>query len=209
MKDDVVERGLDCLSARDNQRYHRFLHWQDAQAMMLGRLLLRFGLRQHNSDISIAQDIIGADFSKPAFANAGYQFSISHSFPWVVCALSANTAVGIDIEIPRQSIELDDFSMMFCSAEIAYMRTLKGDELVERFYWLWTRKEAVLKLAGDGLSGQLRQLNCLSDKTTYRGQAVELAKIGLPGELEYSAHLAVYGAMPELDIRVVELVRLV
>ncbi|MEI8387869.1 MAG: 4'-phosphopantetheinyl transferase superfamily protein [Verrucomicrobiota bacterium] len=86
---------------------------------------------------------------KPYFANVGIHFNLSHTGGTVVAAFSGS-AVGIDIE-PRGRCR--DFAgianRFFHPAEAAAIK----DE--EQFLRIWTGKEAMLKLSGEGISGGL------------------------------------------------------
>ena len=75
------------------------------------------------------------------------QFSLSHSGPLVLCALSSR-AVGVDIEqirprgqaLPRYALTAEEY---------AQFQAQGGDW--PAFYNLWTRKEAWCKYTGQGL----------------------------------------------------------
>ena len=75
-------------------------------------------------------------------------FNISHSGKYAVCAVS-DVPVGIDIE------EMTDFKrreryMLFSKEESDYVNEA---ESTERFYTLWTMKEAYIKAVGGTLGG--------------------------------------------------------
>ena len=73
-------------------------------------------------------------------------FSISHSYPLVVCAIS-ETPVGVDIEKIRP---ISGNPQRFCTEqECEYLNNAKNkDEYNERLITLWTKKEALFKLFG-------------------------------------------------------------
>ena len=74
-------------------------------------------------------------------------FSLSHSGPWITCALSLQAAPGIDIELkkPRR-----DFAPMseaaFLVEEAAWLARQPPDQQPAAFYQLWSGKEALFKL---------------------------------------------------------------
>lgn len=84
-----------------------------------------------------------------------WQFSLSHSGEWGVCAL-ARTAVGIDIERyhPRHVAALA--ARYFTEDEQTALAALSEGERERAFFRLWTAKESILKAQGVGLSGGLR-----------------------------------------------------
>jgi 4'-phosphopantetheinyl transferase len=63
---------------------------------------------------------------------------------------------GVDIEQLRAiDNPLALATDVFASSELVQMRNLSGERLIERFYSLWTLKEAYLKARGTGLTEPL------------------------------------------------------
>ncbi len=116
----------------------------------------RAGLRRIASGYSTipsAELILAvAPNGKPYFVNAAIQFNLSHSGSTVVAAF-CRSAVGIDIESRGRCKDFIGIADRFFhpSEAAAVARSLDEGE----FLRLWTGKEAMLKLSGDGLSGGL------------------------------------------------------
>jgi 4'-phosphopantetheinyl transferase len=93
-----------------------------------------------------------------------YDFNISHSGEYLLLAISKNGQVGVDIEIIKQDEDLSQLSpIVFSSSE----QQLIHNNL--HFTQLWTKKEALLKLRGNGFFDDnylTTQLN-LSDMQLY------------------------------------------
>ena len=106
---------------------------------------------------------------KPHFANAAIHFNLSHSGGTVVAAF-AGSAVGIDIESRgRQRDFVGIARRFFHPAEAAAVK----DE--EHFLRLWTGKEAMLKLSGEGISGGLADARPGDDgRGLLRGNRIHL-----------------------------------
>jgi 4'-phosphopantetheinyl transferase len=100
--------------------------------------------------INSPSDLGGLRYSaenKPYFERGPF-FSISHSANRVVCFVSEEAEVGIDIE-KIGNICPDEFRDQFAPAEWS---VIKGSsDPIETFYWLWTAKESVIKGDGRGL----------------------------------------------------------
>jgi 4'-phosphopantetheinyl transferase len=79
-------------------------------------------------------------------------FSLSHAPGRVGCAIARGGDVGFDIEEVRLPAPLEVAERFFSPAEVAHLRGLPPGEQEERFYVLWTLKEAYLKARGCGLS---------------------------------------------------------
>ena len=106
---------------------------------------------------------------KPYFANAGIHFNLSHSGGTVVAAF-AGSAVGIDIESRGRCRDFSGIARRFFDHSEA---ATVNDE--EQFLRLWTGKEAMLKLSGEGLSGGLSKARPGADGIgVFRGNRVYL-----------------------------------
>ncbi|MBQ6947622.1 MAG: 4'-phosphopantetheinyl transferase superfamily protein [Clostridia bacterium] len=86
---------------------------------------------------------------KPFAPDLPLHFSISHSGPWVVCAVSSNP-VGVDIEILRP---IDPkIAHRICHPEdLPFLEGKTEAEVIRKFFLLWTAKEARGKRDGTGL----------------------------------------------------------
>lgn len=113
---------------------------------------------------------------KPIIAESDMEFNISHSGELAVCALS-NTPVGIDIEKVRYIRNADELANRFFGEEErkAFGRA-ESEEKEKRFFEIWTKKEAYLKLLGCGISTQLNKIDVWSYPITLAYIADEETK---------------------------------
>ena len=86
---------------------------------------------------------------KPYIENANIEFSISHSGNIAMCAIS-DEPVGIDIEYIRD-VDISLAKKHFAPDEQLYVFEKKENAKL-RFFEIWTRKEAYVKLLGKGIS---------------------------------------------------------
>ncbi len=78
------------------------------------------------------------------------RFNLSHSEGLALIALSDEAEIGVDLEQIRPERATSDVARaVFTDAEQA---ELVGPDRVERFFQLWTRKEAYLKAIGQGFA---------------------------------------------------------
>ena len=89
---------------RDILKYRR---WQDKQFSLIGKLLLRHGLKQMNESFSL-DNLENNSYGKPFLTNVSTKFNISHSGELAVCVFDDNFEVGIDIEKVTE-INISDF----------------------------------------------------------------------------------------------------
>lgn len=111
-------------------------------------LLTEFGL----TDVP---DVAIAAYGKPYFPNRpDLHFSLSHCTNAVACAVDARP-VGVDIERVRPFKDTLA-AYVLNEQELAHVRQAPNPALA--FTILWTKKESLLKLTGDGLRRDLKEL---------------------------------------------------
>ncbi|HEV9037442.1 MAG TPA: 4'-phosphopantetheinyl transferase superfamily protein [Puia sp.] len=132
------------------QRYRR---WQDAYGSLFGKLLLRLALQRAGLSGELGT-LRFNDYGKPFLEN-GPEFNLSHSGNRVVCVLSGQGRVGIDLEAVSD-LAIDDFQTQFTPAE--WSRITGSATPLYTFYRYWTAKESLIKADGRGLQIPLDQL---------------------------------------------------
>ncbi len=126
------------------------------------RLLLSHYLAIDPQDVPLQLTAAG----KPMLQHgAGPHFNLSHSAQHGVIAVSPSQPVGIDIERLRKLHDRDALCRRHCSAsERLAIERASAAERDRLFLSCWTRKEAWLKLAGTGITGNLQGVDAgLSD----------------------------------------------
>lgn len=84
------------------------------------------------------------------------QFNLSHSNDVALMAFAADCEIGVDIEKIRPMNDvLAIASRFFCPEETAELMSMPAGEQQAAFFRCWTRKEAYLKAAGDGMRTDL------------------------------------------------------
>ena len=79
------------------------------------------------------------------------QFNVAHTSDLLLVAVTADRAVGIDVETVRPVENLNALvARTFSSRERAAFRILPPSQQLEAFYATWTRKEAYMKARGLG-----------------------------------------------------------
>jgi 4'-phosphopantetheinyl transferase len=150
-------------------RVRRFRRWQDAQAALLGRLLLIEVIGK--GDRSILSRLEYTHYGRP-YIQGLPDFNISHSGKHVLLACDPFSRIGIDIEETRP-INHEDFR--FQMTENEWIRIDTAPDRLAAFYTYWTQKEAVIKAHGNGLSLPLKSFE-LQDDQTQIGEEVFYVK---------------------------------
>lgn len=151
---EVFARELQRLPDPEKVKILKKQRHEDRQAALLGRILLREGLARLGADPELVRHVQYTRFGKP-FISSSLSFSISHSGRHVVCAVSRDQRVGIDLETDR-SVTLADFESCMTDAQWADIRSSQSPS--RRFLEYWTMKEGLVKCRGEGLTLPLDEI---------------------------------------------------
>lgn len=152
------------LSDAERQRAGRFRFERDRRRFIVARARLRELLAARLGVRPEAVELVYGKNGKPGlaqrYADSGWRFNVSHCDDVAVYAFSRSSDVGIDVEAIRAVSEADAIAARFFSRREheAYSALSPRDKPLG-FLNCWTRKEAVVKALGDGLSMPLDELD--------------------------------------------------
>jgi 4'-phosphopantetheinyl transferase len=153
--DAALALGLDSLGASVRQRYRRFRRPERQRQFLAGRLLLRRALAEASPRTAPAAiQFIERPGLPPQVVMPGAQtfFSISHAGPWVACAVSASTPLGLDVELHGRTRDFAALAVhSFDAATAQAIANLAEDQRAPAFYREWCRLEASYKLGQPAL----------------------------------------------------------
>lgn len=88
------------------------------------------------------------------------KFNLSHSKNIAIFAFNEYDELGIDIEVKRKLTNIKIITKrMFSSIECGYLSgAIDENDMIDRFFTLWTRKEAIIKATGDGLAAPVNRI---------------------------------------------------
>ena len=98
------------------------------------------------------EDLKYTDLGRPYLENHP-NFNISHSNQIVICVISKDGKIGIDVE------ELKEINFQGLSKRYFHYNEQQLIKNKKDFFKIWTRKEAILKAQGCGLRVELKQLD--------------------------------------------------
>lgn len=136
----------------------RYAHVEDAARHLAGRALARRMLRTAFGR-DCAAEFARSPYGKPFCTEVSADFSISHSGNMVWVALCRNAGVGMDVEKMRPLPDAAELTSQLHPQEQKALMALPPAELQAAFYRCWTRKEAVIKAVGMGLSMSLQSFS--------------------------------------------------
>lgn len=146
------------LTREEGERGSRFRRLEDASRFFTSRVVLKLLLAAYTGVAAEEIHIRRTAGGKPE-ADYPVAFNYSHSGSYVLFAFSRQQS-GVDIEQMQEQFDYAPVAAQtFHPFELAYMQA--GEDMRKRFYQLWTRKEAYLKMKGRGLDDQLSQLHTL------------------------------------------------
>lgn len=161
-----------------------YRRWEDSQAYLLGKFLLATGLEKYGMNKRLLDALKCTPYGRPYLDVPDFDFNISHSGKYVICAISNTCKLGIDIEEIRE-IEINDFTGQF--NEEAMFKIATAKDIYKEFFRHWTRKEAVIKADGRGLGIPINEIG-MENNVTLEGRIWFLYEIELNDR--YQAHLA-------------------
>ena len=158
-----VERALGWLSAAERVRFDRYRHEADRGMFLLGRVMARALVGRA---LGVAPDAWSwgeGPRGRPSIASpvgTPLSFNIAHSAGLVVCALSTDGDVGVDVEYRlRPPVDARMVRRYCAPAEVADIERRGPDGWRDQFLKYWTLKEAYLKARGLGIAVPLADLS--------------------------------------------------
>ena len=154
---------------------------RDQQLRISGKLMLQ--QLMHDFNVEQGLNDIKYDVLNKPFINKNFHFSIAHSEDFVVCVAAVKNIVGIDVE----KIKLIDVLLLkdiFTKEEWLTLEIKNYD--LNYFYFLWTRKEAVLKAIGKGIYEEMGKIDVLKDEIMYEAQSYYIYDIPINNEYKVS-----------------------
>lgn len=158
---DTMTRLHGTLSTDERKRADDYFQARDRRTSIVARGLLREQLSRYcgipAGELRFTTVGNGKPALAPGLSNQSVQFNISHSGGAVLLGFTRLAEVGVDIEAGNR--HLDDLmgvaESFFAPGETAALKRLSADQQRRGFLNCWTRKEAFIKVHGEGLSRDL------------------------------------------------------
>jgi 4'-phosphopantetheinyl transferase len=209
----VGERCRALLSPDERERAGRMALSSPRDLFVVGRGLLRTLVGRYlgvpPADVQFAYSAFGRPSLATGDGRSPLQFSVSHSGSQIALAFAREARVGIDVERVRTNADCDAIAArFFAPAERTALASLALADRIDAFFACWTRKEALLKAIGLGISQGLSrvEVTCRADDPprVLRSQLSEVDPAGwslldLRVPAGYRAALAVSLAEPSVS----------
>jgi 4'-phosphopantetheinyl transferase len=164
-----VDHGWSLLSTDERERASRFYLDVHRNFYVATHAAVRRVIGSYLNKAPDALTLLEGLNGKPAVSNATLEFNLSHSGEFALLAISSDARVGVDVERWRHAhaAELITLATRFFSErerEGVCDSTLNDACVVQRFYAVWSRKEAYLKASGVGITGGLDHFSMSHDE---------------------------------------------
>lgn len=173
---------IELLDPEERARSDRFAHAVDRSRFTIAHASLRVILARCTAvrPLDIRYEL--GPHGKPRLGSSveAVEFNMAHSHDVGLVAVSRDSPIGVDVERIR---EIPDAMALaesnFTKRERSILRAAPGSQRSQLFLRYWTRKEAIIKASGEGLS---RELTAFDVDTAPRSITVR----GVRGEPEDS-----------------------
>lgn len=142
------------LSPDESSRAGRFVRDRDSVAFSVTRGILRVLLARYVNTEPRTIAFKVNEFGKPELlfpSRAGIEFNVSHSGDYSLLAFS-RVPVGVDIQQTSSLSFADLAPQVFSEPDYLTFKSLTADDQRAAFFNAWTRKEAMIKAIGRGVS---------------------------------------------------------
>jgi len=187
----------DILTAEEREHAHRFHFQADRRRFTVTRAVLRTILAEYLDTEACSLRFLINEYGKPSLAPehnpAGISFSVSHSGDCSLLAFGGSVEVGVDVEDLRKGRDVMGLGKaVLAPSEYREFLGLPGGERRLFLFQRWTRREAVAKALGRGLSAPLDQLEAAAKSDDWSVRSIDIGE-------DYAAALAVRS--PNIELR--------
>ena len=143
------------LSPDECKRANRFRFDKHRRRFILARSYLRQILSIYTNIAPGQLQFVYSKLGKPSLAlseQTHLEFNLAHSEELAVFAIRLDYPIGIDLEKIQQPEPQGIAERFFSLEENSLLSKLSGEEKTHAFYSIWSRKEAIIKAIGHGLS---------------------------------------------------------
>ena len=154
----LLARYHNLMNEAERKQQKRFHFKKHRHQYLITRALVRSVLSFYVDEISPQEWQFNLNqYGKPSIqqpdVHLPLQFNLSHTEQMTVMAVALNSEVGVDIEyLHRRGKTVELAERYFSPSEVKQLLDLPKKRQRQRFFELWTLKEAYIKACGMGLS---------------------------------------------------------
>ncbi|MBI2567409.1 MAG: 4'-phosphopantetheinyl transferase superfamily protein [Candidatus Schekmanbacteria bacterium] len=157
------------LSSDERDRRDRFHFQRHRHQFLVSHALVRTTLSRYSHVEPERWEFSTNAHGRPEIAvpcqSPPLRFNLSHTDGLIACAVALAVDVGVDVEDATRSTAVAAIARRsFSPAEVNALEALPGARQTDRFFSLWTLKEAYIKARGLGLALPLDAFTMLVDR---------------------------------------------
>ena len=157
---ETVGRFRELLASDERSKADRFRFEKDRRHYTVARGVLRELLARYLSESPEAFQFTYSPYGKPSLDSTKLKFNLAHSGEVALYAFTLIGEVGIDVEFVRPEFTGDEIARRYFSdSEVNLLDEVRPGARPLAFFNCWSRKEAVIKAKGLGLSLGLDQFD--------------------------------------------------
>lgn len=158
----ILSHYLSFLNAAEKLRYDQYLP-QAARLFLISRVLTKsvladkLGISAHQVNIQLQPN--GKPFVQ---GSKTIYFNLSHSADVIVLAVTEEGEIGVDVERVNREFQWKRIDSVLAASEMEWIQKnepIDPFSVYQRFFQIWTLKEAYIKCTGQGMSSHLKKLN--------------------------------------------------
>ena len=159
----LLDRYHALLTPEEHAKWQRYRFDKDKHQHLVTRALIRDTLSRYEPKVAPPDWRFELNpYGKPAVANPLAQplfFNLSHTQNLAALAITRTAEVGVDVEKVKPVEQVRGLAeRCFADSEIQYVFSGDANSLMQRFFKLWTLKEAYIKARGCGMSLSLQSV---------------------------------------------------
>jgi 4'-phosphopantetheinyl transferase len=171
---DAIGAAAALLSPAEQDRAGRFRFADDRRRFTLAHAALRLLIGSYlDTEPRLVELEQPREHGKPGVVRSELEFSMSHAGERALVAISPRSRVGVDVELVCRLPEAAALARAHFTEREQRHLTRAADQ--RELLRLWTRKEALLKATGEGLSRALKELDVLDPDPIPGLRLVDLA----------------------------------
>ncbi|MHC4090992.1 MAG: 4'-phosphopantetheinyl transferase family protein [Planctomycetota bacterium] len=201
---DSADDGEHLLDDEERARADRFRFARHRRRFVARRRILRLVLGRYLGRAPHQLRYVLNRFGKPRLVDqvgpTGLVFSLSHSSELAAIAVGRGCRTGVDIERLRDDLDPDSVAeRFFAPAEARLIRAARPGDRHRQCLRCWTRKEALVKAIGVGLTSPTRKLDALTPAVRYQTPGWTILDLDTPST--HVGALAVHPGRYRLRVR--------
>jgi 4'-phosphopantetheinyl transferase len=145
---------IELLTDEEQHKIQQYKHKATQDTALITRAFARLVLAKYSGQTTSTISFKRNNHGKPELEKNSHniRFNLSHNNKLIVMAVCLNDDIGCDIEDPTRKINIEPISRRyFAKQEHQQLTALNNKSQQQRFFEIWTLKEAFVKATGIGI----------------------------------------------------------